>query len=121
MTLVKLQGAEGLDWDEACLHASRLMDVSGKRYRDEIRAEANRVYKKRFMTEINKAKQTWIKKGFQEGVNESRITYPCSVCGGELVMKPEAVDHDAMKLLMKEKGWAHSTCLKQCARAASTL
>ena len=77
------------------------------------------------MSSINKSKKTWTekghkkgfdegyKKGLQKGITDYKITYTCSVCRGELVMMPGAADHEAMKQLMREKGWAHGECLKQ--------
>ena len=77
------------------------------------------------MTEVNKAKKTWRKKGYdsgyregdkagyQRGVKQYKVTYPCSVCGGELVMMPGAKDHEAMKAFMKQAGWAHSSCIEK--------
>jgi flagellar biosynthesis/type III secretory pathway protein FliH len=91
--------------------------------RRAVQSEANRLKKSQLMTEINKAKKTWHmkgydsgfkdgdKEGYQRGVHQYKVTYPCSVCGGELVMMPGARDHEAMKSMMKQAGWAHSTCL----------
>ncbi|MFG1449598.1 MAG: hypothetical protein AAE983_03025 [Thermoplasmataceae archaeon] len=49
--------------------------------------------------------------GFDEAIEDYRITYPCSVCGKPIEMMPGDNDHKAMIGYMKEKGWAHSKCL----------
>ncbi len=124
LAIIKVQASEELDYEEACLRASQLMDTNSKEYRKAVEVEANRLKKSQLMSEINKNKKTWRKKGYnsgytdgdnaghQRGVQEYRISYPCSVCGGELVMTPGAKDHEAAKMMMKQAGWAHSTCLK---------
>jgi len=125
MALIKVQASEELDYEQACERASQLIDTNSEEYRRAVQSEANRLKKSQLMTEINKAKKTWRKKGYssgykdgdkagyQRGVQEYRITYPCSVCGGELVMMLGAKDHEAMKFMMKQAGWAHSSCLEK--------
>lgn len=48
--------------------------------------------------------------GYDEAEEEFKITYPCSVCGKPLVMRPGDKDHIAMKGYMREHGWEHSSC-----------
>jgi ssDNA-binding Zn-finger/Zn-ribbon topoisomerase 1 len=48
--------------------------------------------------------------GYDEAEEEFKITYPCSVCGKQLVMRPGDKDHIAMKGYMREHGWEHSSC-----------
>ena len=48
--------------------------------------------------------------GYDEAEEEFKITYPCSVCGKQLVMRPGDKDHIAMKGDMREHGWEHSSC-----------
>ena len=102
MAIIKVQASEELDYEQACQRASQLIDTNSEEYRRAVQSEANRLKKSQLMTEINKGKKTWRKKGYssgykdgdkagyKRGVQESRITYPCSVCGGELVMMPGA-------------------------------
>jgi len=124
MALIKVQASEELDYEQACERASQLIDTNSEEYRRAVQSEANRLKKSQLMTEINKAKKTWRKKGYnsgfkdgqkegyKQGVQQYKVPYPCSVCGRELVMMPGARDHEAMKVMMKHAGWAHTTCLK---------
>ena len=58
------------------------------------------------------------RRGFDEGQFEGygkaelefKVTYPCSVCGKPIVMKPGSESHIAMKGYMREHGWEHSSC-----------
>jgi hypothetical protein len=73
----------------------------------------------------SKAKKTWTerarKKGFDEGVNKGyqrgladyKITYECSICDQEIIMRPNSNDHQAMKDMIKQAGWAYSSCLEK--------
>jgi len=110
ISIIQLQGGEGLTWDEACIHASKLLDTSKGQYAKEVEKEALRIFKSRHMTEMNKSKKKWVDDAYQKGVDENRICYPCCICGGDLVMKPGEKDHEAMKELMRKSGWHHSTC-----------
>ncbi len=90
MAIVRLQGTEELEYEEACAHAAMLIEEGGERFKEEVKAEANRLYKSRFMGEQNKAKNTWIQKGFNSGYNDGmekginlakdrfQISYPCA-------------------------------------------
>ncbi|MFC1804165.1 hypothetical protein ACFL0D_09425 [Thermoproteota archaeon] len=112
MSIIRLQGDEGLTWDEACTRASTLLDTGKEVYTKSVRKEAQSLYKSRHMTEMNKSRKKWVEEGYRKGVEEYKITYPCSVCGGELVLKPGEKDHEAMKGFMRQAGWAHSSCIK---------
>lgn len=125
MAIIKLQASEELDYEQACQRASQLIDVNSEKYKRALELESNRLKKSQLMTEINKAKKSWRKKGynsgykdgqkagFKQGVQQYKVIYPCSVCGGELVMVSGAKDHEAMKGLMIKAGWAHTSCLNK--------
>ena len=52
--------------------------------------------------------------GFDDAYNRAReefeITYPCSVCGKPMTMKPGSESHKEMMDYMKEQGWRHKNC-----------
>ena len=93
IAIVRLQGAEELEYDEACVRAAVLIREGGERFKEEVKSEANRQYKSHFMGEQNKAKNTWIQKGYDEGFGEGKkagmdigretyqIKYPCARSG----------------------------------------
>ena len=113
MAIVRLQGEEDLDWDQACIRTAELIDVKREEFLKAVDMVADRKYKSRHMKELNSSRKSWTEKGYAKGAEEHRITYPCSVCGGDLTIKPGAKDHEAMKEMMKQAGWAHSTCLNK--------
>ena len=122
MAIVRLQGAEELEYNEACVRAAALMEEGGEMYRDEVKAEANRMYKSRFMAELNKARNTLYQRGYDEGVSDGRktgyevvknvyqITYPCANCGGDLVLKRNGEDTKSAIEHLKSQGWRHTKC-----------
>jgi hypothetical protein len=125
MGIIKLQASHECTYDEACIHAVPLLDSNSELFKKAVNAEVSKQDRSSVMTRINKSKASWMEKGrlkgvaegrsigYNEGVQEYKIAYSCSVCAGELVMKPGAPDYEAMTLLMKEKGWAHGECVKK--------
>lgn len=125
MAIIKIQAVEELEFKEACIHASKLLDVNGGEFQRAIETKVNNIKKGLVLSEVNKSKKTWREKGYKKGYDEGmrngyqrgvvdyRIAYTCAVCGKELIMKPKANDYEAMKQLMKQAGWAHGDCLKK--------
>jgi flagellar biosynthesis/type III secretory pathway protein FliH len=122
ISIIKLQGELELTYEEACLRASELLDVNSKEFKEAVAAKARSLEKSSLMTKINKSRKTWTKKGYdagyaegqqrgyEKGVNEYKITYPCCICNKDLVMLPGNKDHEAAKQFLKKAGWGHSTC-----------
>ena len=52
------------------------------------------------------------KQGHEQAREEFEISYPCSVCGKPITMKPGSESHKAMVGYMKEHGWGHGNCVK---------
>ena len=125
IALIKLQGSLESTYQEACIRASQLLDINSLEFEKAVNAKTRSLEKSSFMSKVNKSKKTWTDKGYKKGYDvgykkghqksetENRITYPCSICGGELVMIPGNKDHKVMKSLMKDAGWAHSSCHKK--------
>lgn len=124
MAIVKLQGAEELEYDEACVRAAALIEEGGEKYKEAVSSEANRLYKSRFMGELNKARNTLYQRGHTDGFREGKmegidegiktyqIKYPCPRCDGDMILRPGNEDtSDAIEYL-KSKGWRHSQCIK---------
>ena len=122
IAIVRLQGAEGLEYDEACERAAVLIEESSEKYKETVKAEANRIYKSRFLGEQNKARNTWIKKGYDDGFSDGKkegvdigreayqIKYPCSKCGGDLILRSGKKDTESAIEFLKSQGWRHSKC-----------
>jgi flagellar biosynthesis/type III secretory pathway protein FliH len=124
IALIKLQGRLESTYEEACNKASQLLDVNSIEFEKAVAAETRNIEKSQVMSKVNKSRKTWTDKGYKKGygeghrqghnkgVAEYKITYPCSVCGEKLVMIPDNKDHVAMKKMMINGGWAHSSCIE---------
>jgi hypothetical protein len=124
MAIVRLQGTEELEYEEACARAAMLIEEGGERFKEEVKAEANRLYKSRFMGEQNKAKNTWIQKGFNSGYNDGmengitlakdmfQISYPCATCERDIVLRPDGEATKSAVEYLKSAGWRHTDCSK---------
>ena len=124
MAIVRLQGTEELEYEEACARAAVLIEEGRERFKEAVKTEASRQYKSRFLGEMNKAKNTWIQKGYNSGHKDGmdqgsnlaresfQISYPCATCGSDIVLRPDggaarsAVEH------LKSEGWRHTDCMK---------
>jgi len=67
-TIIRLQGIEELDFFEACKRAAALIEGEGEKFHRRVKVEANRLYKSRFMRELNTARKTWRMKRCEEGL-----------------------------------------------------
>lgn len=124
LAILRLQGAEELEFDEACVRAAVLIEEGGERFKEEVKAEASRQYKSRFLGEQNKAKNTWIQKGYDDGFGDGKkagidigresyqIKYSCSKCGGDLILRPGNKDTESAIEFLKSQGWGHSQCIE---------
>jgi len=124
MAVVKLQGAEELEYSDACARAAVLIKEGSEKYKETVKAEASRQYKSRFLGEMNKAKNTWIQKGYDDGFRKGKsvgyesareayqVRYPCSKCGGDLILKPGGKDTEAAIEFLKSQVWGHSQCIE---------
>ncbi len=108
MAIVKIRAELEIDWEAACEHLAELADPNGEKFKQAVNREANRRYKSRHLSELNKAKESFIKKGYDKGYSEGdvighrigralgydqatkeyRISYPCKVCGKPIYMTP---------------------------------
>ena len=118
----RAQGEEELEYDEACVRAASLIEEGGEWYREDVRAEANRIYESRHMVELNKARNTWYQKGYDDGLVMGRemgveaaetvymIRYPCARCGGDVVLTRNGEDTRSAIEFLKSMGWRHMDC-----------
>ncbi len=124
IAIVRLQGTEDLEYEEACVRAAALIEEGGERFKEAVKAEANRLYKSRFMGEQNKAKNTWIQKGYNSGHKDGRdqgyniardrfqISYPCATCGSDIALRPDGEATKSAVEHLKSEGWRHTECSK---------
>ena len=124
MAIVRLQGTEELEYEEACARAAMLIEEGGERFKEKVKAEASRQYKSRFLGEMNKAKNTWIQKGYNSGHKDGmdqgsnlardrfQISYPCATCGTDIVLRPDGEATKSAVEHLKSEGWRHTECSK---------
>lgn len=49
-------------------------------------------------------------RGYAEAEEKYGVTYPCSICGEEIVITRGSKSYEPMRRYMKEHGWGHSEC-----------
>ena len=105
--IIRIQAAENLDWDEACVKAATLMDTGSKSFKKEVDKEALRLEKRQFMTQLNTTRDSIKTSAYNEGLRQ--FTYPCNVCRETLY----ATKDNEWKGIL-EKGyistWGHAKC-----------
>ena len=129
MAIVKIRAELELDWEAACEHLAGLADPNGENFKKAVKREANRRYKSRHLSELNKAKKTFEDKGYDKGYSDGdviglrvgralgldqatrewRISYPCNVCGEPIHLKPERESTKAAVEFLSQS-WGHSSC-----------
>ena len=116
MAIVKLQAEEELDFESARERAGRLLDEKSGKFTKAVQKEANRMYKKRFMEEMNKAKKSWIEKGRMAGLSEAesmfKIECSCAICGKPMLLVPNGDMTKAAVGFLESSGWRQTKCLE---------
>ena len=116
MAIVKLQAEEELDFESAGERAGSLLDEKSGKFAEEVLREANRLYKKRLMKEMNKAKGSWIEKGRNEGFAEAesrfKIECSCAICGKPMLLVPYSDMTKAAVKHLESTGWRHTNCVE---------
>lgn len=121
MAIRKLQVAENLGWDEACVKAATLVDINSDRFQTLIEKKAQSLSKSRFLTQLNKGRATIARyskrHGYLEGLESAksieRFTIPCSKCGGPMEFQNNQNNwtSDVKPTLCKAfETWSHVTC-----------
>ena len=105
------------DFNEAYDMAGMLLDKNSDEFNKAVNREAERRYRSRHLTELNKARTTIEKsaynRGYLRGVNDNRIWYYCGICTDPIYLKPNSNSHKAVITLMREKNWGHESCHKK--------
>jgi len=118
LAIVKLQAAEELDWPEACVKAAQLLNSNSEEFKRLVRVEAQRLYKQRFMSELNKAKETVRSNAWEAGgewvrENEDNFRVPCSICGKPMQFSSLDKNWESEikpTLYQAFKNWRHTKC-----------
>jgi hypothetical protein len=118
LAIVRLQASEGLDWEEACVKASELLDANGQAFKRAVKREAQRLYNKRFMEQLNKAQGKIREGAFMGGIrwareNEDNFRVPCSICGEPMHFSSSDKNWESEvkpTLYGAFKNWCHAKC-----------
>jgi hypothetical protein len=125
MAIVKLMAKDNLDINEAYEKAANLIDINSPEFDKAVKKEGLRLYKQKFMREVNTARTT-IKynqdsklaqerrEGFDEGYAKGRddhlVYYYCNVCRKRMDIYPNSAEHHKLVKYMYDHGWGHSSC-----------
>jgi chromosome segregation ATPase len=125
---VKLLAKYNLSIKEGFKKLATLSDVNSRIFDEKVKKEAERRYKARFLSQLNKARATIQKKadkeimenfdyafneGFECAKNDFRIHYFCPFCGEAIYLTPGSEAHQSMITYMREHGWGHQACHKK--------
>jgi hypothetical protein len=118
MAIVKLQAAEELDWEGACMRGAKLIDANSAEFKRMIELEAQRLYKQRFMKELNKARETITNNAWKSGAqwvrrHQDNFRVPCSICREPLYFSSSDSNWESeIKPTLYDafKNWYHVRC-----------
>ena len=115
--LIRIQGEGELTFTEGCLKAAVLVDTRREQYKKNVKDEADRLGKSRYMGQLNKARTTVEDSGRKKGENhvrsnEDNFRVPCSVCGKYMHFSSKDKEWDAEKkaLYPAFANWHHTAC-----------
>ena len=125
MAVARVMAKYNLDYPEALERAALLIDSNSRVFEKEKNREAEKRYKSRFMTQLNKARTTIIvdyegkvegaywdgyQAGQTKGKNEYGIWYNCSVCNEPIYLKPNSEPHRLVNEFLRSQKWGHASC-----------
>ena len=125
MAIAKVMTEFKLDYPEALDRAAMLIDVNCPAFERAVNGEAERRFKSRFMTQLNKGRST-IEENLQSRINiafkngeaagysraksEFGVWYNCVVCGQPLYITPNSEPHRLVNDYLRSRRWGHIAC-----------
>jgi hypothetical protein len=122
--LLSIMHAHNIDDIEVGLVKTAILaNNNSKIFLSLVDKESERRYRSRHFTEQNKAiatvqrdalerAETARNKGWSECFSNYAISYPCSICGGLIYVRPNQEEHRLIVGFLRERGWRHSECHK---------
>ena len=125
MAIVRLMAKYNLDYPEALEKAALLLDINSRAFDEEVKKEANRMYKSQFMIQLNKARATIerdcksrieaaLHNGYNQGYNKAKedygVWYNCKVCNEPIYIRPNSEPHRRVNEFLRSQGWGHTAC-----------
>ena len=121
--ILRIQVEENLSWEDACAKAATLLKTNSEEFKRAVEAEAERRYKSRHMSELDKARKTIeekaYRKGYEEGytkaMSEDHFYVPCSICGKPMHFSSKDVNWEDVKQVLYNafRNWHHTSCGKK--------
>ncbi len=115
MAIVKVQARDSLRWNDACLRAAELLDCGS--FEKAVKLAAQRIHMRRFMTELNKARESIKKDAWDEGAkfirrNEDNFRVPCRKCGSPMRFSSRDEDWSKEQEILNKafSDWNHVKC-----------
>ena len=128
MAIAKVMTTFNLDYVEALELAAQLLDINSRIFKTKVEQEAERRYRSRFMTSLNKARTT-IEEGIEQRVNvayqngyiqgydkakeDYGVWYHCKVCQKPMYISPNSEVHRIVNEVLHQRGWGHKSCHEQ--------
>ena len=125
MAIARVMARFDLDYPEALERAALLLDSNSRVFEEAVDREAERRYKSRFMTQLNKARATIVVeyegrvedsylKGHTEGTSKGKkdygVWYNCIVCNKPIYITPDSEPHRLVSEFLRSRRWGHSSC-----------
>ncbi len=114
MAIVRVQAAENLDWEHACVRVTELCDSGSEKFTKRVKEEARRLHNRELMTQLNKGRATIESNAMELGKGYAKILYPCSICRKDMTFNLlDAEDKKKIMEMLKQGGidnWRHTTC-----------
>lgn len=117
--ILSLQLEHDLEFDEACLKASELINPNSDIFKKAVEREARRLAKSQFMSQLNAGRKTirdvaYIDATNRVRVNEDNFRVPCYICGEHMYFSNRKSNWNEVKSTLYEafKTWHHTECKK---------
>jgi hypothetical protein len=125
MGIARVMSKFNLDYPEALNRAALLLDSNSRVFEEAVDREAERRYKARFMTQLNKGRATIMQNvedrvensywnGFETGQKRGKekygVWYHCNICNEPIYLTPNSEPHKRINEFLHSQGWGHSSC-----------
>lgn len=125
MAIARVMAKYDLDYPEALERAALLIDSGSRVFQNEVDREAERRFKSRFLTQLNKGRATitgkyeariensfWngYNKGTSKGKKDYGVWHHCIVCNKPIYITPNSEPHRLVNEYLRSRKWGHSSC-----------
>ena len=113
--IMRIQAEEDTDFPTACRLVAERANSGSQKFRKKVKDEAERLYRSRHFTEMNKAMETKREEGVEAGKEYAKIYSQCSKHCGKMVVWDLSNDRQRKEIYeILQKGgiadWQHVVC-----------